>query len=62
MPRPIIDEDACVACGVCIDACPEEILEIGDGAVEVTEEDKCIGCGNCLEECPMGAITEIAED
>ena len=62
MAHPIIDADECIGCGICVDACPQEVLEVPAGTAEVVNEDACIGCGECLEECPMGAITEIAED
>ncbi|NTU89237.1 MAG: 4Fe-4S binding protein [Actinobacteria bacterium] len=62
MSRPIINTDECSACGICVDTCPQSVLEIvGDAAVVVNEE-ACIACGDCLEECPMGAIEEIEED
>lgn len=61
MPRPIIDADECVGCGICVDACPNEVLEVSGGTVEVENEDSCVGCGDCVEECPMGAITEIED-
>ena len=54
--------DECIGCGICVDACPNGVLEVVGGAVDAVNEDSCIGCGDCLEECPMGAITEIAED
>ena len=56
------DWSQCIGCGICVDACPQEVLEVPGGVAEVVNEDACIGCGECLEECPMGAITEIAED
>ena len=62
MAHPVINTDDCVGCGICVDACPQEVLEVAGGVVEVQNEDSCIGCGDCLEECPMGAITEIADD
>jgi len=62
MSRPIINADECQACGICVDTCPQGVLEIEGDVVAVVDEDSCIGCGECLEECPMGAITEIAED
>ena len=62
MPRPILETDECIGCGICVDACPQGVLEIIGGVVEIENEDACIGCGDCVEECPMGVITEIDED
>ena len=60
MAKPIIDADECISCGVCVDACPQGVLELNDVAT-VTDEDSCIACGACQEACPAGAITEIEE-
>jgi NAD-dependent dihydropyrimidine dehydrogenase PreA subunit len=62
MPRPIINEDECSGCGVCVDACPNNVIELVGDVAEPVNEDDCTACGDCLEECPMGAITEIEED
>ena len=59
MAHPVIEADECIACGVCVDDCPQGVLELQDVAT-VTDEDSCIACGVCVESCP--AITEIAED
>ena len=55
MAHPVINADECVACGVCVDTCPCDVLELED-------VDSCVACGSCQEACPAGAITEIAED
>ncbi len=62
MPRPIINEDECSACGICVDACAEGVLDLQGDTVVVENEDDCTACSACLEECPMGAIEEIEED
>lgn len=62
MSHPVISEDDCIMCGVCVDTCPTDTLELGDSCAEVSDEDSCIACSQCLDACPAGAITEIAED
>ena len=62
MPHPVVEVDECIGCGICVDACPQDVLEITGGVVVVENEDSCIACGECVDECPMGCISEIAED
>lgn len=62
MSHPVINEEECIGCGICVDACPQEVLEVTGGMVAVANEDSCIACGDCVEECPMGAITEVVEE
>jgi ferredoxin len=58
----VIKADECSACGICVDECPNGVIEIvGDCAAPVHDEN-CDGCETCLEVCPMGAIEEIEED
>ena len=60
--HPVIDADECICCGVCVDTCPTDTLELGDECAVVANEENCIACGQCMEACPTGAITEIVED
>ena len=62
MPRPIINEDDCSACGICVDACPQGVLEIVGESAEAVNEEHCTACAAFMEECPMGAISAIEED
>lgn len=53
----VINEAECIACGNCIDECPQEVLELADDTAKVTHPDDCIECGICVDECPVEAIT-----
>jgi NAD-dependent dihydropyrimidine dehydrogenase PreA subunit len=62
MPRPVINADECSACGICVDECPNGVLEIVDDKAQPVHDENCDACETCLEVCPMGAIEEIEED
>ena len=47
--------DECLACGTCLDTCPNEAIKEGD-IYCIT--DACAECGACVEACPVGAIIE----
>lgn len=58
-----IDPERCKGCGLCVNACPKKILELGQKtnskgyfAVEIREESKCIGCAFCALSCPDLAL------
>ncbi|PKL18506.1 MAG: 4Fe-4S ferredoxin [Spirochaetae bacterium HGW-Spirochaetae-5] len=48
----VVDNDACISCGVCIDRCQADAIEMADYAV-ITD---CLGCGLCVSTCPTNAI------
>ena len=50
------DRRVCVACGVCVKACPKNAISIYKGCYAVVEEAKCVGCGLCARACPAGCI------
>lgn len=55
--RPVIDTDECTGCGLCVDVCEQEVLDLVDDVATIVNADACIGCGDCSEECPVEAIT-----
>jgi electron transfer flavoprotein alpha subunit/NAD-dependent dihydropyrimidine dehydrogenase PreA subunit len=51
----IIDTDACIGCGACVQVCPFAALEM-DGSVAAVN-DNCTACGACISECPVEALS-----
>ncbi|MDR3288438.1 MAG: 4Fe-4S binding protein [Peptococcaceae bacterium] len=58
-----VNAEICKGCGLCIDACPQEILAIGDQAnargyfpVKAVQPEKCAGCSFCALICPDMAL------
>ena len=60
MSEPIhaVDRDACNGDAICVDICPEKVLEMVDGAATTVESraEKCIECGQCVAVCPCEAL------
>ncbi len=61
--RWVFDPERCKGCGLCIDACPEQIIHLSDRTnragyrtVEICGQDRCISCGFCALSCPDAAI------
>lgn len=67
----MIDTDGCKGCGLCVNVCPKNVLEISNDvnakgyfpAYQARPED-CIFCAICCTMCPDVAITirEIEAD
>ncbi|MBP5167173.1 MAG: 4Fe-4S binding protein [Oscillospiraceae bacterium] len=52
-----IDEEKCVGCGACAEACHEGAIEMVNGKARLMREDYCDGLGDCLPACPVDAIS-----
>jgi UDP-glucose 4-epimerase len=55
-----VDEDLCVGCGACIEACVFDGMEMMDEKAHVLE--RCVGCGRCETACPNNAISITISD
>jgi len=57
---PLIDDQACIFCGRCMDNCPLEAIRAGGVHVippfYVINPERCDHCGRCVDMCPTGAI------
>lgn len=59
MKRKIIkiDEELCIGCGACAEACHEGAIGMVNGKAKLLREDYCDGLGDCLPACPTDAIS-----
>ena len=51
-----IEEEKCVGCGLCAEACHEGAIAMVDGKAKLMRDDYCDGLGDCLPACPVDAI------
>jgi 2-oxoglutarate ferredoxin oxidoreductase subunit delta len=62
------DIDTCKGCELCIEACPQESLQLSPGINKlgyhyaVLIKDNCTGCINCALVCPDAVITVYREE
>ena len=55
-PTPIIDADLCNGCGLCVTACPHNVLGMVDAKAVVLHPQACEYDGCCELICPVQAI------
>lgn len=48
-------EVGCIACSLCLRACPVDAIEMKDN-LAVIDYEKCVNCGICADKCPTGTI------
>ncbi|TFG06504.1 4Fe-4S dicluster domain-containing protein [Candidatus Thorarchaeota archaeon] len=60
-----INEDYCVECGTCVEACPINAIEMveydGDSKPKI-DEDFCLGCGVCSLQCANDAMRLVSRE
>ncbi len=52
-----IDQEKCVGCGLCVNACMQDALQMIDGKATLVNDSYCDGLGMCLPQCPVDAIS-----
>lgn len=53
--KPVVNEKACVGCGVCTKNCAHDAITVADGKATI-DHNVCVGCGRCIGECPKDAV------
>jgi ferredoxin-type protein NapF len=55
--------EACTRCGACIERCPEQILQAGDGGFPHIDfsRGECTFCGECTGNCEAGLFVPRAD-
>ena len=60
MAEPLhrLDSETCKGEGICVEVCPEDVLELvgGKAATVHSRAGHCILCGQCVAVCPSGAL------
>ncbi|TAH61727.1 MAG: 4Fe-4S dicluster domain-containing protein [Gottschalkiaceae bacterium] len=46
----------CKGCGICVEFCPKNVLELKQGKINIKNLEACIKCGQCELRCPDYAI------
>lgn len=65
MAKVTFNEERCKGCGLCVTACPKNIISLAQDKInakgyhpaEVVEMEKCIGCASCAIMCPDTVIS-----
>lgn len=52
----VIDENWCIGCTLCLDACPTDAIVGSHKHMHTVVEPHCTGCGLCLPACPVDCI------
>ncbi|MBV1774942.1 electron transport complex subunit RsxB [Burkholderiaceae bacterium DAT-1] len=54
-----IDEDTCIGCTLCIQACPVDAIIGASKQMHSIIEDACTGCELCIAPCPVDCISMV---
>lgn len=55
----LIDEEHCIGCTLCIQACPVDAILGANGFMHTIIEADCTGCELCVAPCPVDCISMV---
>lgn len=57
MAKVKVDEEKCVGCGLCVNACPD-CFELNDAGIAIVKQSECESCdvNDVASQCPVEAI------
>ncbi|MGW8271890.1 MAG: indolepyruvate ferredoxin oxidoreductase subunit alpha [Thermodesulfovibrionales bacterium] len=53
----VVNAEKCEGCEECVNICPQEVFEMGDGKSVPVNTAECVFCESCLGVCPTSVIT-----
>lgn len=57
----VIDENVCIGCTLCIQACPVDAILGAAKMMHTVIESECTGCDLCLPPCPVDCIEMVVQ-